>query len=99
MINVPVSEFRDSIDHLYRLVNVDYHACVGVQELRYWAERTERVLSQVSELSCKRAKPDDIANHTKSLEAAHRRLEQVGSKINELDPPKSNVLYITQYIH
>jgi hypothetical protein len=33
---VKVATFRDSIDRLFRVVNVDYHACVGAAELAQW---------------------------------------------------------------
>ncbi len=49
-MNVSVKEFRNSVDHLYRMANVDYHACVGAQELRYWVERVERVIGLVEAL-------------------------------------------------
>jgi hypothetical protein len=26
---VKVATFRNAVDHLFRVVNVDYHACVG----------------------------------------------------------------------
>ncbi|EPI0765612.1 hypothetical protein ACSYOM_004416 [Vibrio alginolyticus] len=79
-MNVTVKEFRNSVDHLFRMVNVDYHSCVGHQEVGYWIERTERVLATVRVLECKRAKPVDREEHAKSLESAERRLVQAKEK-------------------
>jgi len=66
-MNVPVSEFRNSIDHLYRLINVDYHSCINTQELCYWVKRVERLIETVKVLECKRAKLEDRDNHKKCL--------------------------------
>jgi len=40
---VKVATFRNAVDHLFRVVNVDYHACVGAAELRNWgsSQKTE----------------------------------------------------------
>ncbi|HCH1696720.1 hypothetical protein [Vibrio diabolicus] len=94
-MNVTVSEFRNSVDHLFKMVNVDYHACVGHKELDYWVERTEKVLNTVKMLECKRAKPVDREQHAKSLVAAENRLIQARDKIKFLEAnqkkPKPNL--------
>ena len=40
---VKVATFRNAVDHLFRVVNVDYHACVGASELRNWQGIAGRV--------------------------------------------------------
>jgi len=40
---VKVATFRNAVDHLFRVVNVDYHACVGAAELRNWQGIAGRV--------------------------------------------------------
>ncbi|MBX4558863.1 hypothetical protein CF042_05825 [Klebsiella pneumoniae] len=98
-MNVSVKEFRNSVDHLYRMANVDYHACVGAQELRYWVERVERVIGLVEALECKRAKPADREEHRKSLEAARKRLEQAAKRIQELEQPEPKKPTLTLCVH
>ena len=44
---VKVATFRNAVDHLFRVVNVDYHACVGAAELRNWQGIAGRVLAEV----------------------------------------------------
>ncbi|MGE4278175.1 MAG: hypothetical protein AB7G62_01225 [Magnetospirillum sp.] len=73
-MNVRVSEFREEIDHLYRLIKVDYCACVGERERAYWAEITHRVLARVEALKCARAKAEDWQSHARCLAAAKKRL-------------------------
>ena len=80
-MNVSVKEFRNSVDHLYRMANVDYHACVGAQELRYWVERVERVIGLVVARVCMRAKLVDREEHSMCWEAARKRLEQAAKRI------------------
>lgn len=52
---VKVALFRSEADHLFRLANVDYHACVGAHELRNWHTIAARVLAEVKHYECKRA--------------------------------------------
>ena len=40
-----VAAFRAAADHLFRLANVDYHACVGAHELGHWRAVAGRVLA------------------------------------------------------
>lgn len=98
-MNVSVKEFRNSVDHLYRMANVDYHACVDALELRYWVERVERIIRGVEALECKRAKPADREEHGKSLEAARKRLKQATKRIQELDCPEPKKPILTICVH
>lgn len=78
---VPVAEYRRAYDRLHRKVN-DYHACCSANEVSHWKEMTQRVLTEVSNISCSRAKPDDVENMAKArarvegyLAAADERIE------------------------
>jgi len=84
MSAVKVSEFRNSTDHLFRVINVDYHACVGLAELRGWVVIAERVFAEVSALECKRANDYDRSQHGRSIEAARDRLAVAKQRIAEL---------------
>ncbi len=80
-MKVKVAIFRDSTDHIFRLINVDYHACVGTAELRTWVGITERVLSELSVQECRRANADDLASRQRSLFAARERLARCQDRI------------------
>ena len=82
---VKVATFRDSIDHLFRVVNVDYHACVGAGELRNWQGTARRVLAEVEGLECKRANPGDREQQRRSIEAVRERLAHSQERIAQLE--------------
>lgn len=84
MTTVKVSTFRDSTDRLFRVINVDYHACVGLGELRSWVGIAERFLAEVSNLECKRANEYDRSQHDRSIAAARERLTVARNRIAEL---------------
>ncbi len=88
-MNVKVSDFRNSVDHLFRIANVDYHACVGARELRYWVIRAENVIVEVKGLECNRTTENDRERHTKSLAAASFMLEQATDRIGKLETEKN----------
>jgi len=82
---VKVATFRNSIDHLSRVVNVDYHACVGAAEMRNWQGTARRVLAEVESLECKRANPGDREQQRRSIEAARERMSQAAQRIAQLE--------------
>ncbi|MFN3050915.1 hypothetical protein ACNIZQ_31710, partial [Pseudomonas alloputida] len=63
---VPVADYRRAFDRLFRKVN-DYHACCSADEVTNWKEVAQRVLAEVSNISCSRAKPDDLENMAKAI--------------------------------
>jgi|AutmiccommunBRH5_1029478.scaffolds.fasta_scaffold63363_1 hypothetical protein len=85
MTTVKVSTFRDSTDRLFRVINVDYHACVGLGELRSWLGIAERFLAEVSNLECKRANEYDRSQHDRSIEAARERLTVARERVATLE--------------
>ena len=80
-MEVRVREFRDCCDHLFRLVNADYHSCVGQRELGFWVERVERVIEDVEQMTCKRAKEGDLEQYRGCLEAAKKQLLQARDRL------------------
>jgi hypothetical protein len=85
MTTVKVADFRNSTDHLFRVVNVDYHACVGLRELRGWIIIAERVLAEVESLECNRASEYDHEQHGRSIEAARERLTTANERIAAME--------------
>ena len=94
---VKVSSYRDSIDHLFRVVNVDYHACVNAGELRNWVSIAERLLAEVSGLECKRANEYDRDQHRQSLEAASARLAQAQERIERVESITAPIIVSQKY--
>lgn len=74
---IPVAEFRRSYERLLRKIN-DYHACCSANEVTSWKEVTDRVLTEVSNITCSRAKPED-------LEAMARAIAQVRDYLDRAD--------------
>jgi hypothetical protein len=83
---VHVATYRQTRDHLLRVVNVDYCACVNVQELRYWLVIAERVLSEVQHMDCQRANTTDRQWRRIAIETALRRIDEATAKINGTNP-------------
>ena len=71
---VKVALFRSEADHLFRLANVDYHACVGAHELRNWQTIAARVLAEVEHYECKRATPYDRKQFRRAVGAVIERI-------------------------
>lgn len=76
---VNVAEFRNRIEHLERLVAVDYHACRGVAELVRWAGRARRIGSELIHTTCKRATADDWMRRERAVDRSTFLLLQVQS--------------------
>lgn len=80
---VKVGEFRAAYDALFRLVNVDFHACVGESELVNFRERLARRHREVASLECKRANEYDREQLSQSLQAAENCYPKVLSRIEQ----------------
>ena len=90
-MKVKVADFRNAVDHLFRVVNVDYHACVGAAELRTWQGIAGRVLAEVEALECQRATAEDRDQQRRSVQAARERMGQAAAK---LAPANSSPLVV-----
>ena len=83
-MKVIVAIFRDGYDHLFRLANADYHACVSAAELTRWKDTLTRVLTESERLDCKRATPYDRAQMAKAIVTAKTRMSQADIRIAQL---------------
>lgn len=89
---VKVAEYRNETDHLFRLVNVDYHACVSAREVERWKETTSRVLNHVQGLQCARASDYDREQLAKAVTAANAQLVAADARIVQLQSKPANTV-------
>jgi hypothetical protein len=87
---VKVAEFRDDTDYLFRIANVDYHACCGISEVNNWKQIAERAISSIETTECKRANAYDKEQRENSLRAIKRRLIDADNKIALLSIQNQN---------
>lgn len=80
-MEVSVRDFRHDTSGLYRLANVDYHACVGQIELKHWLEIAKRRLVEVLDVTCTRAKPDDRSERRRAVEVLNERVIDVSKRL------------------
>ncbi|CDK99634.1 conserved protein of unknown function [Magnetospirillum gryphiswaldense MSR-1 v2] len=80
-MNIRVGQYREAIDHLFHLITVDYCACVGLRERTTWAGIARKVLAEVEQLECLRAKADDRRRHARCILAAKARLSDFPDNI------------------
>lgn len=65
---VKVAIFRQRIEHLERVFNVDRCACVDAREFTNWMTICRRVLETLEATTCARAKPEDWERYTAIIE-------------------------------
>ena len=82
---VKVAIFRNETDRLSRLVNCDYHACVGAGEVKNWKRITSRVLAEVEAIACNRATAYDLERFDRAIADAKSRLIQADERIAVLE--------------
>jgi len=85
---VKVAAFRDETDHLFRIANVDYQACVGVREVENWKTTAARVLAEAEGLQCSRANAYDRERFVKAIAAVKARLVEADARIAQLQAPR-----------
>ncbi len=78
---IKVAAYRAEADHLFRVANVDYHACVGVNEIENWQRIAGRVLAGVEGVECKRASAYDVEQFTQAVAAVKGRLIDSAQRI------------------
>lgn len=76
MPQVNVATYRQDTDHLYRIANVDWHACVNATEREHWAFTATRALERTNANECMRAKHADGFQRDKARQALQKRLEE-----------------------
>ena len=77
-----VAEYRNIISHLERVVNCDFHSCVGDEEKARWVEIAKRVGTELINAQCPRAKADD-------RERAERIIDRSATRILSITGYKS----------
>lgn len=80
---VNVAEFRQKTDSLFQLVNRDYHACVGLSEVKNWHSVATRMLAEVKAVGCRRASEYDKAQHALAVAQATAQLAAASGRISE----------------
>jgi hypothetical protein len=85
---VKIAAYRDETQHLFRVANVDYHACVGVREVENWKATAARVLAEADGLLCRRANAYDREQFAKAVAAVRARLLEADTRIAQLQAPR-----------
>lgn len=80
---VKVAVFRQAYDHLFRIANVDYHACVGAGEVENWKRSAARMLSEYELYHCGRAQAYDLEQFAKAVEAVRVCLVSADDRIKK----------------
>ena len=88
---VTVAKYRQATDHLYRLANVDYCACVGERERANWRATAERMLREYQVMTCPRAKAIDEAHYRAAVGAVQARMRLVPPKEPEQTDEEKNL--------
>jgi hypothetical protein len=78
---IKVAAYRAETDHLFRVANVDYHACVGVGEVENWQRIACCVLAGVEGIECKRASAYDVEQFAQAVAAVKSRLDDSVQRI------------------
>jgi hypothetical protein len=73
-MKVKVSELRDKIDHLTRIVSVDFHACVSNMEKQRCLSMAQKVGTELMAMQCPTAKEEDLINKENALDLSTARL-------------------------
>jgi hypothetical protein len=74
---VTVSEFRDRIQHLEQVINVDLHACVDDKEKAICADIAKRVGHKLINTTCTRAKLDDWLRRERIIDSSSAFIESL----------------------
>ncbi|EAB6416863.1 hypothetical protein PJ142_004374 [Salmonella enterica] len=73
---LPVADYRNTIERLFRQAIVHYNACVGNAERASWRSQSIMALEITADINCKRATERDRRNF---LSARKRLQERVNS--------------------
>lgn len=73
---ISFTEYRDMLVGFERIVNVDYHACVGAVEKSYWADRACRSFSALESVTC--CKEELVRRFERTADISANRLTAMG---------------------
>jgi hypothetical protein len=85
MVTVKVADFRNKIDHLFRVLNADFHACVNATELGNWERIAKRVYNELAHIECKRANDYDKEQRLKAMEAFEDQMLKSAARIQRYE--------------
>jgi len=71
---VKVSDFRNAIERVERILRVDFAACVNASERANCVERLRRAGRDLINTTCKRAKQADWARRERAIDASTDRI-------------------------
>lgn len=72
-----VGEYRNLVSHMERIVNVDYHACVGTKERAQWVEIAKRFGLELIVANCPRANQELRERAERIIDRSSDRLAKV----------------------
>jgi hypothetical protein len=78
MTTVNVSDFRRAIEHIERIVSVDYHSAHPGAELLAWVERAKQLGSELIGLTCKRATAEDWLRRERAIDRSASLIAKAG---------------------
>lgn len=74
---VKVAEYREAVEHLERVVNVDFHACVNAAERVRWAAIAQRVGAELLGMSSPRATAADRDRAERVIDRSASRIAAI----------------------
>lgn len=79
-----VAAYRAEIDRLFRLANVDYHACVSAGEIQNWQMIARRGLSDSADITCPRSNDYDKDQFRQAVACVKETLNRSDERIHQL---------------
>ncbi|HBI6863903.1 TPA: hypothetical protein K8E22_003585 [Enterobacter cloacae] len=74
---LPVADYRNTIERLFRQAIVHYNACVGNAERASWRSQSIMALEITADINCKRATERDRRNFLSARERLQKRVNSV----------------------
>ncbi|EBI4610501.1 hypothetical protein CUR65_01580 [Salmonella enterica subsp. enterica serovar Legon] len=74
---LPVADYRNTIERLFRQAIVHYNACVGNAERASWRSQSIMALEITADINCKRATERDRRNFLSARERLQERVNSV----------------------
>lgn len=74
---LPVADYRNTIERLFRQAIVHYNACVGNAERAFWRSQSIMALEITADINCKRATERDRRNFLSARERLQERVNSV----------------------
>lgn len=74
---LPVADYRNATERLFRQAVVHYNACVGNDERASWRSQSIMALEITADINCKRATERDRRNFLSARERLQKRVNSV----------------------